>query len=99
MFDHGGRMSLLVAGLAVGLGLGFGLAPERDAAHAAAADPAVQALQQRVAANEKAIAALHKQLGGVDGAVARLGKRVDANRNATKTLATRSGVQIEFRDN
>jgi hypothetical protein len=89
-------MGLLVAGLAVGLGVGFGLAPERDAARAAAADPAVQVLQQRVAANEKAIAALQKQL---DGAVTRLGKRVDANRNATKTLATRSGIQIEFRDN
>lgn len=87
------RICLLVFATIVGFVCGNVTAPAPYRAIAAGAPDArtIAEIESRIAANSKAIAALQRQYGGLD-------RKVASNRDAARTIASQSGIAIQFRD-
>lgn len=86
----------IALGFAIGVSVSFGAQPAVAAGSEAASS--IAALSEQVARNSNRIAELERQLRAVDGRIGTIDRRVESNRDATKNLATRSGIQIDFRD-
>lgn len=100
---RGNGMALLGAGLAIGLAAGVALTGGHKPATATSPK---QSLQQEVNNNAVNISKLRRQLRALTKqhqALAQqyqaLGRKVEGNRRATRTIASRNGVRIRFEDN
>lgn len=86
----------IALGFAVGVTVGYGTQPA--AAAGAESAPPFATLSEEVARNSRRIGEIERQLRTVDSRIGTIDRRVESTRDATKALATRSGIQMEFGD-
>lgn len=96
VYNYGQICGAIALGFAMGLAIDDGIQPAAAAGTEAASS--VKVLSEQVARNSDRIAELERQLRGVDNRIGTIDRKVESNRNVTRSLATRSGVQIEFSD-
>lgn len=93
-----GTGGVLATGIILGIAIGVGLGSDRQGAQAADADLSIRALEAKVTANSREIAALKRLVAAHDGRIKTVDRRSRANRDATKAMATRSGVRVNLSD-
>ncbi len=86
----------IALGFAVGASIGYGAQPA--VASGTEAGSPYSVLSEQIAQNSRRITELERQLRGVDNRIGTIDRKVESNRDATRVLATRSGIQMEFRD-
>jgi hypothetical protein len=98
MIKQGSGVFVLVTGIAIGLAIGIGMSSNHQSASAATTGSA-QKMEKAIAKNATAIADLQRKLAALDRTTATLGKKVRGNRRAASTIASKSGIRLDFRDN
>lgn len=98
MIRRGTGIFVLVTGIAVGFTVGVGVSSTHQSASARGTGTATQTLEGAIKRNATDIANLKRQVRLLSGKTAKLGGQVRGNRRATSTIATKSGIRIEFRD-
>ena len=98
MIRRGTGIFVLVTGIAIGFTVGVGVSSPHQSASAKRTSKTIQTLEGAIKRNATDIANLKRQFRLLSGKTAKLGGRVRGNRRATSTIATKSGIRIEFRD-
>ena len=95
-----GRGFVLITGIAIGFASGISVSSDHQSASAAVKmTPAIQALDNKISKNSSEIKKLQRQIQSFNAKFGSIGRKVQANRQATRTIATRSGIRIELSDN